>query len=86
MQLLSFCADQSSLKQIDFPAAVHLTRSPRCIERKRILLAEFNNNFRVTPGRSSITANYLEVGFAEIGVGQGRYVIGFHRLRDGFLN
>jgi len=37
-------------------------RSMSCVERKRILLSEFDDNFRVGPGSSSITANRLEVG------------------------
>ena len=49
-------------------------RSQSCIERKRILLAEFDDNFRAAPGSSSITANYLEVGLVDIGVDEGRYI------------
>jgi hypothetical protein len=48
-------------------------------------LAAFDDNFRVAPGSSSITANYLEVGFEVIGVDQGRYMTGFDRVRDGWL-
>jgi hypothetical protein len=51
--------------------------------RNRILLAEFDDNFRVAPGSSSITANYFELGLAEIGADQGRYMTGFDRARDG---
>jgi hypothetical protein len=32
------------------------------------LLAEFGDNFRVAPGSSSITANYLELGLEVVGV------------------
>src|SRR5262249_54074186 len=51
-----------------------------------ILLAEFDDNFRVPPGSSSITANYLEVGLVDIGVDQGRYMTGFDRVRNGFFD
>ena len=61
-------------------------RSMSCIERKRILLAEFDDNFRVAPGSSSITANYLEVGLLVINVDEGRYMTGFDRVRDGFFD
>ena len=57
-----------------------LQRSPSCKERKRIRLAEFDDNFYVAPGSFSITANYLEVGFEDINVDQGRYMTGFDRV------
>src|SRR5262249_21380586 len=57
-----------------------------CKERKRIRLAEFDDNFRVAPGSSRITANHLEVGLVEISVDQGRYMTGFDRVRDGFFD
>ena len=63
-----------------------MQRSQSCKERKRILLAEFDDNLRAAPGSSSITANHLELGLEPIGVDQGRYVTGFDRVRDGFLN
>jgi hypothetical protein len=49
-------------------------------------LAEFDGNFRVAPGSSSITANYLEVRLVGIGGDQGRYMTGFDRERDGFFD
>jgi hypothetical protein len=45
-------------------------------------LTEFDDNFRIAPGSSSITANHLEVGLEVIGVDQGRYMSGFDRARD----
>ena len=56
-----------------------------CKERKRVLLAEFDESFRVAPGRSYITANHLEVGLVDISVGQGGYMTGFDRACDGFF-
>src|SRR6516225_9818188 len=61
-------------------------RSQSCIERKRILLAEFDDNFCAAPGSSSITTNYLEVGLLVINVDEGRYMTGFDRVRDGFFD
>jgi hypothetical protein len=49
-------------------------------------LAEFDDNFRVASGSSSITANDFEEGLVDIGEGQGRYVSGFDRVRDGFFD
>jgi hypothetical protein len=49
-------------------------------------LAEFDDNFRVAPDSSSITANHLEVGLVEIGGDQGRYMTGFDRVGDGFFD
>ena len=46
-------------------------------------MAELEENFRVAPGGSSITANYLEVGLEPIGVDQSRYMTGFDRVGDG---
>src|SRR6516164_6469761 len=63
-----------------------LQRSCSCKERQRIRLAEFDDNFRVAPGSSSITANHLEEGLENIGVDQGRYMTGFDRVRDGFFD
>jgi hypothetical protein len=63
-----------------------LQRSQSCKEGKRILLAEFDDDFRVAPGSSSITPNYLEVGLPQINVDQGRYITGFDRVRDGFFD
>ena len=63
-----------------------LQRSPSRIERNRILLAEFDDNFRVAPGSSSITANYFEVGLLDISEDLSRYVTGFDRVRDGFFD
>jgi hypothetical protein len=60
--------------------------SPSCKERKRILLAEFDDNFRVSPPSSSITANYFEVGLLVINIDQARYMPGLDRLRDGFCD
>ena len=57
-----------------------------CIERKRILLAEFDDNFCVAPGSASITANHFVVGLVEISVHQGRDMTGLDRLRDGFFD
>jgi hypothetical protein len=57
-----------------------------CIERKRILLAEFDDNFRVAPGSCSITANHLEVGLEDVSVDQGRDMTGFGRVGDGFFD
>jgi hypothetical protein len=53
------------------------------MECKRIPLAAFDDNFRVAPGSSSITANDLEVGLEAIGEDQARYMTGFDRVRDG---
>src|SRR6516225_9501728 len=61
-------------------------RSQSCIERKRIVSAEFDDNFRAAPGSSSITANYLEVGLLVINVDEGRYMTGFDRVRGGFFD
>ena len=63
-----------------------LQRSCSCKERQRIRLAEFDDNFRVAPGSSSITANHLELGLEDIGVDQGRYMTGFDRVRDGLFD
>jgi len=63
-----------------------LQRSQSCKERKRILLTEFDGNFRVALGSSSITANYLEVGLVEISIDQGRCMTGFDRVRDRFFD
>jgi hypothetical protein len=60
-------------------------RSLSCKVRKRTLLAEFDDNFRVALGSSRITANYFELGLEEISLDQGRYMSGVHRLRDGFF-
>ena len=57
-----------------------------CIKRKRIRLAEFDDNFRAAQGSSGITANCFEVGLVEINVDQGRNMTGFDRVRDGFLD
>ena len=54
--------------------------------RKRILLAEFDDNFRVALGSSSITANYFEDGLENISVDQGRDMTGFNRVRDSFFD
>ena len=51
-----------------------------------MLLAEFDDNFRVAPGSSSITVNYLEISLEDIGGDQGRYVTGFDSVRDGFFD
>jgi len=61
-------------------------RSPSCKLRHRILLAEFDENFCVAPGSSSITANHLELGLVEIDGDQGRYMTDFDRVRDGFFD
>src|SRR5262249_5047728 len=63
-----------------------LQRSYSCIERNRILLAEFDDNFRVAPGSSSITANHFELGLQEIGEDQRRYMTGFDCVRNGFFD
>ena len=49
-------------------------------------MAEFDDHFCVTPGSSSIAANYLEVGLVEISVDQGRDMTGFDRVGDGFFD
>src|SRR5262249_29201086 len=61
-------------------------RSLSCKERKRILLAEVDDNFPVVPGSSSIAANYLQNGLEEIGVDQGRDMTGFDRVGGGFCD
>jgi hypothetical protein len=63
-----------------------LQRSHSCKVRNRILLAEFDDNFRVAPGSSSITANHFEVGLVGIGGDQGRYMTRFDRVGDGFFD
>src|SRR5215469_4794271 len=63
-----------------------LQRSSSCIERKRILLAEFEDNFRIMPDGSSITTKYLEVGLVEVNADQGRYMTDFGGVRDGFFD
>jgi hypothetical protein len=49
-------------------------------------LAEFDDNFRIAPGGSSITANQFKVRLVEIGWDQGWYMTGFDRVRDGFFD
>jgi hypothetical protein len=49
-------------------------------------MAEFDDNFRVAPGSSSITANYLEVGRVVIGDDQGWHMAGFDRVGDGLFD
>src|SRR5262249_4848487 len=63
-----------------------LQRSLGCIARKRILLAEFDENFCVAPGGSSCTVNYFEVGLVFISEDQGRHMSGFDRVGDGFFD
>ena len=49
-------------------------------------MAEFDDNFRVTPGSSGISANHLELGLEHIGADQAGYVIGFDSVSDGFFD
>ena len=63
-----------------------LQRPLSCKERKRILLAEFDENLHVTPRSPSITANYFEEGLVDISVDQGQYMTDFDRVRDGFVD
>jgi hypothetical protein len=48
--------------------------------------ADFDDDFRVTPGSSSITANYLEVSLGLKSDDQGRYMSGFDCVRDSFFD
>jgi hypothetical protein len=49
-------------------------------------LAEFDDNFRVAPGSSSIATNRFKVSLPLIIVDQGRYMTGFDRVGDGFFD
>ena len=51
-----------------------------------MVLAEFDNNFRVAPGSSSITAIHFDVCLVDIGEDQGWYMTGFDRVRDGLFD
>jgi hypothetical protein len=78
------CSSLAAAQPSDYPGG--LQRSSSCKERKRILLAEFDDNLRVALGRSSCTANHLKVGLDEISVDQGRYMPGFDSVGNGFFD